>query len=284
MESILSKLKSTGNPWKAAKEGTAEVAVAILASVGTNVVVFFAYRYDGWNSWSDIQAICLHNAYCQCCNQCLYLLRLTPILCAFLLKKIDEESKLHKLEVAVNKILNNQISSFMGFVTPKLSTISGCLKLIGVAFAVFILSVFLLTKVGSEFTPVMDQNLILVTYEFPTRQRLDTTIELTRQYEKRLEGVKGLKSILTTIGKVDSGIGQTSEGVYVSQTMIKLEDLSVRDYRVNDILPEIRKRLEDLPGVIVSVSIPSIMGGQELPIELDIYGEDLQELENIAKK
>ena len=283
MENVVDKLKHHDNPWHAAKEGTAEVAVAVMAGVGTNVVVLLPigmmgsiigmmFRPFAW-TMLVVNAVSLFVSF-----------TLTPIGSAFLLKKMDEDNVFHKFEQIVMKRLNAIISGYMSFITPKLSTIRGCITLIFITFIVFLSGLYLLTKTGFNFTPKMDQGEMLITMEYPTSQNLDTTIKRTEGIRKDLLEINGIDKVLITDGKIEGMLGQSSEGVNVAQIQLFFVDRDKREKETIELLDVVREKMKKYPGIISSVSIPSIMGGQELPIEMNISGPDLKRLENVARK
>ena len=93
-----------------------------------------------------------------------------------------------------------------------------------------------------------------------------------------------LKHMLSTVGKVEGLIGQSSEGVYLAQINLKFSERTERDCYITEIKQQVRQRLEGIPDTIITVSMPAVIGGQGSDIEMNIAGEDLAALEQLALK
>ena len=283
IENILSHLKKTGNSEEAARKGTGEVAVAVMASAGTNIMVLFPIAMMGGIVGMIFTPFAVTLLIVNVISLFISF-TLTPILAKFLLKKENTKTKLHEMEEKVDKTLNKVISVFMSWIKPYLKTKSGCLKILLSALIIFIFSIFMLSKSGSDFMTEMDMGEVMVTMEFPATQNLETTIERTREIENIVKGMDGVTNILATIGKIDGMLGQSSEGVYISQLLIKLVPLKDRNFKVYEILEPMRNKLSQVTDCIVGVTIPSVMGGQMVPVEIDIIGPELEELDIIGEK
>ncbi len=93
-----------------------------------------------------------------------------------------------------------------------------------------------------------------------------------------------LKHVLTTVGKVEAMLGQSSEGVYLAQVLLKFSERDERDLSIEQLMTQVRERMTDYPDAIVAVSQPSIIGGQSNPLEVEIRGDDLVTLDALALK
>ena len=82
--------------------------------------------------------------------------------------------------------------------------------------------------------------------------------------------------MLTTVGKVEAMLGQSSEGVYLAQILMKFSERDERDLTIDELMDMVRSRIDGYPDAIVGVSQPSIIGGQTNPVELEIAGDDLE--------
>jgi HAE1 family hydrophobic/amphiphilic exporter-1 len=84
---------------------------------------------------------------------------------------------------------------------------------------VFVHSLSLAKKVGFGFFTDPDKGQIAIKLEYPTRYNLKQTQLRVQQVEDRVKDLPELKRMLTTIGKVEGVIGQSSEGVYLAQIL-----------------------------------------------------------------
>jgi HAE1 family hydrophobic/amphiphilic exporter-1 len=83
---------------------------------------------------------------------------------------------------------------------------------------------------------------------------------------------------------VEGIIGQSSEGVYLAQVLLKFSERDQRELTIDDLQNEVRSRLSAFPDSIATVTTPSVMGGQMSKIEMEIAGEDLTILDRLALK
>ena len=137
-------------------------------------------------------------------------------------------------------------------------------------------------KLGFSLVAESDRGEVFVKLEYATRSELGQTIERVHDVEERLRGLPGLQRIYTTVGKVDAGIGQVSEGVYLGQILLKFVPRTERSETLTDLLAAVRNRLQGLAGCIVTVGFPSAMGGQTAPLELSVMGASLETLDELA--
>jgi HAE1 family hydrophobic/amphiphilic exporter-1 len=146
----------------------------------------------------------------------------------------------------------------------------------------FVHSLSLVKKVGFGFFADPDQGQLFVKLEYPTWYDLDKTEERLKTVEKKLADVVELKHTLSSIGKVEGIIGQSTEGVYLAQVLLVFSDRDQRTLSISDLEDEVRSRLEGYPECIVTVTQPTVIGGQAQDVELEISGDEISTLEALA--
>jgi len=99
-----------------------------------------------------------------------------------------------------------------------------------------------------------------------------------------MKGLPELHHILSTVGKVEAVLGQSSEGVYLAQVLLKFSERTDRAITIDELMDEVRSRMEGFPDAIVGVSKPSMIGGQSNPVELEIAGDQLETLDDLVLK
>jgi len=282
LESIVSRLADTGDPKEASRLGAKEVTVAVLASAGTNIVVLFPIGMMGSLigqfmkplAWTMLimTAVSLFISF-----------TLTPILCAVLLKRSsgDGTGRLARMERSWNGRLGRWSRGYVSLMRHLADHRWIALGALGGVGLLFFLSLSLTSSIGFSFAPEIDKGNIYVKLEYPTRQNLAATVARVREAEERLRGLPGLRHILSTVGKVE-GLGDSQEGVYLAQILLNFSDKTERKESVGALTREIRRRLSDYPDAIATVSVPGLIGGQSVPVEMEIRGDDLKELDRIA--
>ena len=283
LESIVSRLKETGDPKEAARLGAGEVAVAVVASAGTNIVVLFPIAMMGSLiglfmrplAWTMLimTAVSLFISF-----------TLTPILCSVLLKPARAQQKglLNQMEMGFNRLLDRMLGGYRRILSFNERHRVAALATLFVTALLLVHALSLAGRVGFSFAADTDQAQVFVKLEYPTSYDLDRTVERVRAIEERLKDVPQLKHVLSSIGKVEGVIGQSTQGVYLAQMLLTFSERDQREISIDEIQAEIRRRLAGYPECIVTVTQPAIVGGQVQDVELQIAGEDLATLERLA--
>lgn len=283
LESIVSRLKTTGNPKEAARLGAKEVTVAVLASAGTNIVVLFPIAMMGSIvgqfmrplAWTMLimTAVSLFISF-----------TLTPLLCSILLKPSNGQQKgiLHRMETGFNHILDRIIAGYRAVLSFNEKHRIAAIAILLLTIAMLVHAMSLGGKVGFGFVPTTDQARIFVKLEYPTSYDLDRAIERVHLVEERVKDVPEITHVLSSLGKVEGVIGQSTEGVYLAQLLLTFSDRDRRTLTIEDLQTEIRKRLAGYPECIITVTQPAIIGGQSQDVELLIAGDELTTLNRLA--
>ena len=137
-------------------------------------------------------------------------------------------------------------------------------------------------KVGFAFISEPDKAELFVKLEYPTWYELGKTSERVEALEDRLRDVPEFEHMLSSVGKVEGVIGQSTQGVYLAQVLLTFSDRDERSLSIDDLQAEVRSRLAGYPECIVTVNQPTIIGGQSQDIELEIAGQELAVLDELA--
>lgn len=282
LESVVTHLAKSIDTWEAARTGTGEIAIALVGCAGTNVVVLLpigmmttmiaeVFRPFAWT-------ILIYNLV-----SIFLSLTLMPVLCAAVLKKTEHA---HGLLATLDRWWNKALEAFATALVAALRFCSTrkwiCASLLAVSMAIFIHSLMLAPKIGFGFMPQLDRGEVFVKLEYPTRQNLAQTVARVREVEACLRTIPLVQHIFTQIGKVEGLMGKTSEGVYLVQLLVKFPDKTERSANINELLRQVRHVLRNHAGCLVNVSIASPIGGEEIPIEMEICGDELPQLEESA--
>ena len=285
LEAIVKRLDETGDPKSAARIGASEATIAVLASAGTNVVVLFPISIMG----SIIGLFMKPFAMTMIIMTAISLFisfTLTPLLCSLILKPktSDSNSLLTRMEQEWNRIFNRVVSSYDSSLTLLEGRRWASVFLLIVVFLILFHSLFVAGKLGTSMVSESDRGEIFIKMEFPTWYDLSKTRKQVQEAEDQLKDIPHLKHILSTIGKVEGIIGQSSEGVNLAQILLKFSERTGRDLTIYELMEMIRPRVEYFPDAIVTVSIPVLIGGQSSGLELEIAGQDFNTLNELALK
>ena len=283
LEAITKRLNRTGDPKEASRLGAKEVTIAVLASAGTNIVVLFPIAMMGSKigmflrplAWSMLimTVVSLFISF-----------TLTPLLCSIMLKPIKEDRRglLARMETGFNRFLDGTIGGYrrvLGFNERHRWAAIGVLAL---TFVMLIHAMSLTGKIGFGMFTDSDKGTLYVKLEYPTDYDLQHAIDRVSVIEARLYDVPELKHILSSVGKVEGTVGQSTEGVYLAQVLLSFSQRDERSLTIHDLKEEVRSRLVGYPEAIVTVTQPSMIGGQDADIELEIAGPELDTLDGLA--
>ncbi len=283
MEAIVKRLNETGDPKKAAHLGAKESVIAVIGSAGTNIVVLFPLammgsmigKFLGPLAWTMVlmTVVSLFISF-----------TLTPLLCSLILKPTHPYARgiLPWMERSWNGMFRRVCAGLRTILEFNERNRWAAILVILGTITLFVFSMSLASKVGFGFFSNSDSGQILIKLEYPTRYDLDNTAGRVRDIESRLRDLPELKHILSTIGKVEGIIGQSSEGVYLAQILLRFSDRDERTLTMDEIMNEVRLRVHNLPECIATVAMPDFIGGQGYDIEMSISGDNLTTLDRIA--
>jgi len=284
LEAIVKRLDKTGNAKEASRMGTHEAFIAVLASAGTNIVVLFPVAMMGSIIGLFMKPLALSMLIMTAVSLFISF-TLTPILCSRLLKPrqpAKHKSLINNMAARFNRLLNSTINGYRGLLSFNERYRIAALAVLAFVIILFVHSLSLAQKVGFGFFANPDQGQLFVKLEYPTGYDLDKTAERLKTVEKKLADLAELQHILSSIGKVEGIIGQSTEGVYLAQVLLVFSDRDQRTLSIYDLQNEVRSRLEAYPECIVTVTQPTVIGGQAQDIELEISGSEISTLENLA--
>ncbi|MEO0266455.1 MAG: efflux RND transporter permease subunit [candidate division WOR-3 bacterium] len=282
LESIMSEFMRTKDPKSSAINGANKVFIAVLASAGTNLVVLFPVATMGSQvglfiapfAWTMIivTAVSLFISF-----------TLTPLLASIFLKPPKEKGILLSLGKNFDAIIDTIKNGYENIL--RIFEHSRVLALLFtiVVIVIFLHAFSLIPKVGFGFFEEPDRGTIIVRLEYPTNYSLNTTIERVKEVESKLRSLPHLKHILSTVGKVQGIIGQSSEGVYLAQVLLVFDEKTKRPYYPIDKLKAlVRENLKNHLDCQIRVGTPTAVGGMSVPIELEISGDDREEIKRIV--
>ncbi|MFN0084532.1 MAG: efflux RND transporter permease subunit, partial [Blastocatellia bacterium] len=278
LENIYRFVEEKGyDPFRAAIEGTKEIALAVMATTLSLVIIFvpiafmtgYARRYVYQFGWTMAFSIIV---------SMLVSFTLTPMLSARLLKpaaggegreahQSSKESKLFSvLDRAYGRMLEWSLRHRGIF--------------IALCLAVFATTFPLASRIGRDWIPPDDQSELMVSLDLPEGSSLKVTADRIEELARRMKNeVKGVDFVVPQVppeGRMNH-----------SHVYVKLVDASLRKETNIDIAGEIRKLFGEYRNMRYRVNIPSALGGggeaQFYPIRGSLLGQDFNQVVELAK-
>jgi HAE1 family hydrophobic/amphiphilic exporter-1 len=284
IENIFRHIEEGEEKNKAAKKGASEVGMAITASTLTTIAVFFPMIFAQGITGKLTRGLALSIAFSLFASL-FVALTIVPLVASLLFKAND------KLGEEGNKKRTQQFVKVRNFYRRTLMKALQKRKLVLVGvLGFFLLSFVLMPFLGTEFMPAMDRDMLILRVRMPVGTSLAETNRVVSMAEELLDAQPEVNVISAQVGSAaeedpqDTASGFSNAGTHegilwvglIKQTERKLSDLEIME-RVRGQLPKLKNvKFEALDmGQMMS-------GGSQFPVEIKIFGKDIDLLKNIA--
>jgi len=267
------------SPFEAAITGTREIALAVMATTLSLVVIFLPVAFMGglvgkfWNSFGLTASFAIMISL-------LVAFTLTPMLGARIFAPRapgDSPGGSHGAkEARFYRALEHGYERLLAWcLRHRWVVILGCL-------AIFAFGAFLVTRSKLEFVVNDDMSEFEVVAEAPPGSSLERTAELIAQMEAEVRKIPEVVTLFTTAGVR----GQSQSNVTDISIYVGLQPLTERARTQDELKQEVRQRLTAFPGMRVSVQNISLIGGggfRQTEFNLILRGSDIDRLEQYAR-
>ncbi|MDB4937487.1 MAG: acrB [Labilithrix sp.] len=291
LENIHRHLQFTENRRKAVLDAAQEVAMPILVSTITTVIVFFPVLFLAGVAKNLFLPLAMTITFALVMS--FFVSRtVTPLLCLSWLRGGHGSER--GLTARITRVLDWIDASYA-------SALGGVLRhrgiVIGAILAVFVASLGLLRFIGTEFFPDSDERQFSVIYKTPIGTRVERTELVAQRIEDitKRELTDGTNVRFTTMLS-DSGLPggrtalfTTNTGPHAGNMQVNLVPKDERPYSDLQATERIRNALKnELPGVSVFYFTGGIVKrilnfGAPAPIDVEILGYDLDQAAAYAK-
>lgn len=269
--------KSLGlNNRDAAAKGASEIAVAVLASTLTNVVVFLPIASMSSLAGQFFREFALTVTFATMMSL-LTAFTVTPMLAARIL---PEKPKPNRFGEKFDNIFNKFATWYRKFLGGVLSSKKRSRTIIFVTLGILVASLALIPVVGLEFIPEMDQGEMSITVELPQGYNIEQTAQTLTEIHKRLEKHKEIDHVITNLGSS----GTMSTGTNLASSTIKLVDTKHRKLNSRQVADLVTRDLADIPNALIKVSAVSSGFGEATGLEFYLQGQDNARLEQLKHK
>ncbi len=144
--------------------------------------------------------------------------------------------------------------------------------------------VLIVPKLGSEFTPRLNEGDLIVNLTMAPSISLNETKRITLLAEKRLMNVPEIDSVVSRIGRGEVGAHADPINSVHGLVVLKPKDKWRSDIDQTAIESDIRIALQGMPGVFVNLTQPiqltvdELIGGVKAELAVKIFGDDLDTL------
>jgi HAE1 family hydrophobic/amphiphilic exporter-1 len=264
-------------PYDAAIQGTREVALAVMATTLSLVVIFLPIAFMTGYARRFINPFGLTMAFSVLVSM-LVSFTLTPMLSSRFLKLADAEADHKTKEQGFFHWLDTTYTRQVRWALAHPGVI------IAVSLVTFLLTFPLNRMVGREFVPNEDMGEWTIHVDTPEGTSLEGTSEIGFQLNKELAGIEGVAQIIPSIGVVGPGAGASTHIHFLCLAL----PLGERKNTQADMIGEMRRRLAAHPAYRPSITARNALGSGEgaggYAISANILGPDLDQLAEYSMK
>jgi cobalt-zinc-cadmium resistance protein CzcA len=159
---------------------------------------------------------------------------------------------------------------------------------VAMAVVMLLAGVLIFPRLGSEFTPRLNEGDLIVNLTMAPSISLEETKRLTLLVEKRLMQIPEIDSVVSRIGRGEVGAHADPINSVHGLVVLKPVDQWTTAQSQTDVEAAIRQKLQGMPGVLVNLtqpiqlSVDELIGGVKAQLALTLYGDDLDTLKNKA--
>jgi len=288
VDSITDQIQEGLEPVEAAVKGTKDIAIAILSSTATNLVVFLPLAFMGEIIGRFFRELGLTVAYATIVSLVISF-TLTPMMCGLLLRRKDEElgAFARLVDGTFGRVSRVWQWGFELLRTAYLHVLDWCLRhrwlTMSAAAASFFVGAGIMVATGMEFQPSSDEGWLRITVQTPVGAALGVTDDAVRAVEEQLVTMPHLDRYVVRVGAVSGFLGGSSEGKNLAEISANFGDRAARKETIEDLMSLLRPKLTSIPSA--KIIVQGVAGGPgAAPIEVQLIGRDLDALRALTPR
>ena len=275
VENIVRHREQGEDHFTAASAGTREIILAVMATTLSIIAVFvpvafmkgiigrFFFAFGMTVAWAVLVSLFVS-------------FTLTPMLAAWWGVNPHEGVGGNVLTRGIgrfNQWFDRQAEKYRGVIRWALGHRKSTLAL---AAASFVGALALFPFIGGSFSPDVDQGEFVVQFETPEGSSLAYTRDKSDRVNEIVRSMEEVDYTYTTIGSGPTGTVTNGEA------FVKLVATDERSRSQQEVIADTRARLADIYGLRVSVLEASGPGGAQAPIQVQVRGPEVNELQRIS--
>jgi HAE1 family hydrophobic/amphiphilic exporter-1 len=280
VENIIRRIEGGEEPIRAAKTGTGEVLLPISASTLTSVIVFLPMALSSGATGILTRSLGITCVFSMLASL-MVAITLVPPLGAREFRSTGKTKPSHRYfdplrawySRLIAMVLNNRGTTILG------------------AIVLFLLSLALMQKLGTEYIPKLDESDGTAVIKLEPGLSLKDTDAFMKDMEKVVAAQPEHVSMLSMVGRsetstIDMVFGIAPSDVYEAEMYFELKPSAQRTRSFREICDSISGGINIRESSVVYYmdTMDWFFGGGERPIEVKLFGSDLDELETIGRE
>jgi HAE1 family hydrophobic/amphiphilic exporter-1 len=275
-ENIFRHMEHGEDAMTAARRGTSEIGLAVMATTFTILAVFLPVGFMTGLVGQFFKSFALTIAFAVAMSL-LVAFTLDPMLSSRFVRFIPPQER--------TRTRSGRLFERMGRAYDRLD--HGYHRVLGVALrnpwktlalaaAVFVVSLSATAVMGTEFVPAEDRGEFQVIVELPPGTSFEESVATSAGIEQKILAIPEVLQVFNTVG--------VNGQVRAANLRVKTTKKEVRERGIDEIKAQVRAMLADIPFVDGKVADPEFMQGApyEPPINVFVRGDDLPTLQRVA--
>ena len=275
-ENIYRHMEMGEDPMTAARKGTAEIGLAVMATTFTILAVFLPVGFMTGLVGQFFKSFALTVAFAVAMSLVIAF-TLDPMLSSRFVRYVPPEER---VRTRMGRLLERWGQAYDRLDRQYFKVLRWALahpfKVVAAAILVFIASLSTLSLIGTEFVPNEDRGEFVVMVDLPPGMAFDETVKSVEEVERALLDTPEVRQVFTTVG--------TGGQMRKSQLRVQTSRKDERNVKLEDIKAGLRTRFKAIPFAEIKVADPEFMEGApyEPPINLYVRGNDMKELKRLS--
>jgi HAE1 family hydrophobic/amphiphilic exporter-1 len=277
-ENIYRHMEHGEDPYTAARNGTSEIGLAVMATTFTILAVFLPVGFMTGIVGQFFKSFALTIAFAVAISL-LVAFTLDPMLSSRFVRFIPLEER---TRTRTGRFLE-RVGGFYDRIDQKYHRLLGWAidhpwKIVATAVVVFVASMSTLSIIGTEFVPQEDRGEFAVNVEVPAGTAFEQTVAYAAEVEQVVKQLPEVEQIFTTVGFEGSPLK--------ASLRVKAGKKHERERGLAELKEDVRARLKQIPLLKMTVADPEFMQGAPTQAPLSVYlrGDDMAELQRINEE
>jgi HAE1 family hydrophobic/amphiphilic exporter-1 len=275
-ENIYRHMEQGEDPYTAARNGTAEIGLAVMATTFTILAVFLPVGFMTGLVGQFFKSFALTIAFAVSMSL-LVAFTLDPMLSSRFVRYIPPEER-------TRTRMGRMLESWGRFYDRIDRRYHGILawavrrpwQVIGIAAVIFLASLSTLRVIGTEFVPAEDRGQFEVVAELPPGTSFEQSVAMVALIEQQVQSLPEVRQVFSTVG--------VNGDALKANLRVKTTPKRERKRGLAEIKVDTRTRIAQVPLVKAIVTDPEFMQGAptEAPLSVFLRGDDIVELQRLS--
>lgn len=277
-ENIYRHMEMGEDPVTAARKGTSEIGLAVMATTFTILAVFLPVGFMTGLVGQFFKSFALTIAFAVSMSL-LVAFTLDPMLSSRFVRYVPPEER---LKTRTGRILESW-GRFYDRIDARYHRVLGWAverpwQVIGIATVIFFTSLSTLGVIGTEFVPVEDRGQYEIHVELPPGTSFERSVEMVSGIERAVLEIAEVRQVFATVG--------VNGDPLKANLRVKTTRKAERERGLIDIKADTRQRLAGIPLVKAVVTDPEFMQGAppQAPVSVYLRGDDMDALQRLSEE